>query len=66
MIESFYNPDILLYCPSAAVVLGTWVEHKSDGNFVQVWGLAMLLHHMKSFPGSLVLVYSLLASWGKA
>ena len=26
----------------------------------------MLLHHMKSFHGSSVLVYSVLASWGKA
>ena len=64
MIESFSDLGILLYCPSAVVVLGTWVEHKLDGNFVQVWGPAVLLHHMKSFHGSLVLVYSVLASWG--
>ena len=38
MIESFSDLDILLYCPSAAVVLGTWAEHKLDGNAVWVWG----------------------------
>ena len=46
MIESFLDPDILLYRPSAAAILGTWVEHKSDGNFVQIWGPTVLLHHM--------------------
>ena len=66
MIESFFAPDILLYCPFVAVVLGTWVEHKSDGNSIQVWGLTVLLHHMKIFHGSLALVYSVLASWGQA
>ena len=35
-IESFSNPDNLLSYPSAGVVLGTWVEHKLSGNFVQV------------------------------
>ena len=64
MIESFSDPDILLYYSFAAVVLGTWVEHKPDGNSVHVWGPSMLLHHMKGFHGSLVLVYSVLASWG--
>ena len=63
MIESFFAPDILLFCPSTIVVLGTWVEHKPDGNSVQVWGHAVLLHYMKSFHGSLVLVYSVLGSW---
>ena len=59
MVESFSNPDILIYYPSVAIVLGTWVEHKLDGDSVQVWGLAVLLHHMKGFHGSLVLVYSM-------
>ena len=58
MIESFSDPDILLNCSFAAAVLGSWVEHKPDGNFVQVWGLAVLIRHMKGFHGSLVLVYS--------
>ena len=58
MIESFSDLDILLYCPSATAVLGTYVEHKPDGNSVQVWGPAMLLHHVKGFHSSLVLVYS--------
>ena len=64
MIESFSDLDILLYCPIVAAVLGTWVEHKPDGNSVQVWGPTVLLHHMKGFHGSLVLVYSVLESWG--
>ena len=58
MIESFFDPDILLYYPSTAAILGTWVEHKPDGNSFQVWGHAVLFHHMKGFHGSLVLVYS--------
>ena len=62
MIESFSNPDILLYCPFAAAIVGTWAEHKLDGNSVRAWGLTVLLHHMKSFHGSSVLVYSVLAS----
>ena len=66
MIELVYDPDILLYCPSAAAVLGSWIKHKTDGNSILVWGPAVLLHHMKGFYGSLVLVYSVLASWGKA
>ena len=57
MIESFSNLDILLYCPSAAAVLRTWVEHKPDSNSIQVWGPTVILHHMKGFHGSLVLVY---------
>ena len=46
MIESFFDPDILLYCPSTVAVLGTWAEHKPDGNSVWVWGPIVLLHHM--------------------
>ena len=64
MIESFSDPDILLYCLSTAAVLGTWVKHKLDGNSVQVWGPTVLLHHMKNFHGSLVMVYNVLVSWG--
>ena len=52
MIESFSDPDILLHCPSAATVLGTEVEHESDGNSIQVWGPVVLLHHMRNFHGS--------------
>ena len=58
MIESFFDPDILLYYPSTSTVLGTWVEHKLDGKSVQALGLVVLLHHMKGFHGSLALVYS--------
>ena len=36
----------------------TWVEHKPNHNYVQVWGPVMLLHHMKSFHDSSMLVYS--------
>ena len=46
------------------VVVRTHAEHKTDGNSVQVWGQTVLLHYMKSFHGSLVLVYSVLAGWG--
>ena len=63
MIESFSDPYNLLYYPSATVVLRTWVEHKLAGNSVQVYGPVVLLYHMKIFHGSLVLVYSVLASW---
>ena len=62
MIESFSDPDILLYCPFTAAVLGTVVEHKPNGNSVQVWGSTVLLYHTKSFHGSSVLVYSEWAS----
>ena len=34
MIEFFSDPDNLLYCPSAAIALGTWAEHKLASNFV--------------------------------
>ena len=58
MIKSFSDLDILLYFPPAPTVLGPWVEHKLDGNSVQVWGPIVILYHMKGFHGSLVLVYS--------
>ena len=32
----FSDPDNLLYCPFAAVVLRTWAENKLAGNSVQV------------------------------
>ena len=64
IIESFSNPDILLYCPSTTAILGTMAEHKPNGDYVQVWGPVVLLPHMKSFHGSSVLVYSVLESWG--
>ena len=64
MIESFSDPDILLYCPSAAAVLGTWAKHEPDGNSVCVWGLAVLLHHTRNSHGSRVLVCNEWAGWG--
>ena len=62
MIESFSDPDILLYRPSVVVVLRIWAKHEPNGNSILVLGLAVLLHHLKSFHGSSVLVYSEWAS----
>ena len=58
MIESLFDPDILLYCPYIVTAVGTQAEHKPDGNSVQVLGPTVLLHHMK------VLVYSKLVCQG--
>ena len=59
-----FAPDYLLSVLIVVVALGTWVEHKPNGNSVRVCGPVVLLHHMKIFHGSSVLVYSVLASRG--
>ena len=57
-MESFYDPDNLLYFPSAAAVVAvaeTQAEYKPDGGSVHIRFLIVLFHHMKSFHGFLVL-----------
>ena len=53
MMESFFDPDNLLYFPFASTK--TQAEYKPDGGFVHIWFPIVLFHHMKSFHGFLVL-----------
>ena len=57
-MESFSNPDNLLYFPSAATVVAaveTQAEYKPDDGSVHIRFSIVLFHYMKSFHGFLVL-----------
>ena len=53
MIESFSDPDNLLYCPSVVVVLGIWAEHKIAGCHSMV---VILSNPIRPLPFNLLLL----------
>ena len=66
MTRSSSDLDIFLFSFLAVVAAGTLVDDYLAGNSTPVFGLVMLLHHMRSSHGSLVLDCNVWASWDSA
>ena len=63
MAGSSFDLDIYFYFLPAAAAARTLVVDTLAGDFAHVLGPMMLLHHMRSSHGSLVLDYNVYASW---
>ena len=66
MTGSASGLDIHLFDLLATVAAGTLVDDTLVGNSTPVFDLVMLLHHMRSYHGSLVLDCNVWASWDLA
>ena len=66
MTGSSSDLDIHLFALVAAAVAGTLVDDTLAENSAPIFGLVMLLHHMRSSHGSLVLDCNVWASWDSA
>ena len=55
MTGSSFDLDIHFFALLAVVAAGTFVDDTFAGNSAPVFGLVMILHHMRSSHGSLVL-----------
>ena len=66
MTGSSSDLDIHFFALLAAAAVGTLVDDTFAGNSAPVFGLVMLLHHMRSSYGSSVLDCSVWASWDSA
>ena len=66
MTRSSSDLDIHFFTLLAIVVVGTLVDDTLAINFAPVFGLVMLIHHMRSSHGSSVLDCNVWASWDSA